>query len=283
MKTKTDIYQEVTDRIIDQLEKGVVPWKQTWVGGAMNSPRRLVEENYKGINVVLLGMQQIEKGYDSSYWATYKQWEAKKAQVKKGEKATKIVFWKFIEKEVEKSDGKMKTKKFPLIKTFSVFNACQCDNVPEKYIPKKVEEKEFNELIKPQKMMDDILEKLKLNGYIEGQESQAYFSPSLDTINMPKRTFFENEEYFYSTFYHESIHATGSENRLERLANEDYSKEELTAEIGACFLNNLTGIKVTEKNNVAYIKGWLSKLKNDKKLIIGASGKAQKAVDYLTA
>ena len=276
------IYEIVTQRVIEAIEKGgVLPWRKPWqtFQGTSAFPKNLITgKDYRGINVMLLAMQ----GYSSPYWLTFKQAQGLGGSVKKGEKATPVVYWSIIEKESKESGKK---ERLFLARYYSVFNVGQCENVQcpvhEVMVPTEQQKIEGCETL--------------LNGYkdkpvIQEKEQRAYYSPSQDLINMPVRASFESSEEYFSTLAHELIHSVGHSSRLNRkglaspsfFGSHEYSKEELIAEIGACFLNSHTGISsVTEQNSVAYLNGWISALKGNSKLIIEAAGQAQKSVDYI--
>jgi len=267
------VYQFITDRIIAQLEKGVVPWKQPWIGGA---PRNLVSKKaYRGINVLLLTM----RGYGNPYWVTFKQAKDRGGSVKKGEKSTPVVFWKLLEKEDEEGN----IEEIPLLRYYRVFNLEQCQGIKDPLEEKKKD-------IPPLESCEEIITNMPNSPVIEHEKTRASYSPSKDTVNMPSRNLFNSPETYYSTFFHELTHSTGHETRLNRKSitelslygSHEYSKEELVAEMGACFLSNHAGIdQPTFENSAAYISGWLSKLKGDPKMVINAAKEAQKAADFI--
>lgn len=275
-KPKVNIYDLVTDRIIDSLEKGTVPWAKPWTGGGL--PMNLITKKaYQGINVFLTSLQN----FTSPYWLTFKQAKDLNGTVKKGEKSTPIVFWNFTEKEDE--NGNMKSVGF--LRYYTIFNVEQTEGV--KY-PTAKEHADFVDLVDCEKItenMPDVPEMI-FGGH------RASYNVSTDVIHLPNKTTFKSSAAFYSVKYHELAHSTGAEKRLNRpeltetggmfMGGDNYSKEELTAEIAASFLTAITGIgeKVID-NSAAYIAGWLKQLRNDKKMVISAAGKAQKAVDYI--
>jgi antirestriction protein ArdC len=268
-KAKRDVYAVVTDRIIEQLEKGTVPWRKPWRDGKL--PQNLITERvYRGINVWLLSMNE----YDHNYFLTMNQLNEIGGSVKKGEKANTVVFWNW--KEV---------RKVPFLRYYLVFNIAQCQNIPEEYLPE-----ETQKVVNPIKECEYIIENMPQKPEVKQKEKKAYYNPLLDFVNMPKMNVFNSSEDYYETYFHELIHSTGHISRLNRnelmqmeeFGSEPYSIEELTAEMGACYLLSLCGLgnKCIE-NNAAYIQGWLTKLKNDKRFIIYASVKAQQAVDFI--
>ena len=271
---KLDIYQMVTNTIIEQLEKGKIPWKKEW--DCVNAPVNFVTKKpYRGMNVFLLGC----KGYKSPYWLSFKQVKDKRGFVKQGEKSSIVVFWEFLtfkDKENLDENGVPAIKQVPLLKYYRVFNTEQCEGLT---VP-AIEERQFTPIEECEKVV---------NGYnmtIEYKGDKACYSPQLDIVRMPAKEQFKSEQGFYSTLFHELTHSTGHITRLNRefgthFGSENYSYEELIAELGACMLCNFCGIHTTIENSTAYIQSWLKVLKNDKKMIVTASGKAQKAVDFI--
>lgn len=289
---KIDVYEIVTNKILEKLEQGVVPWKKPWNVKTGPPANIITGKEYNGINVMLLGSQQ----YDSKYWLTFKQAQEKGGCVRKGEKGSMIVFWNFIDKDTGKQvneDQEHSSKKsgnvVPILKYYTVFNVNQCDNLDIKKLKEELETQKVE--IKPETITPAhiLLDTYKDRPEIKYGFTRACYKPSSDEINMPKPENFKSPEEFYSTLYHEAIHSTGSENRLNRLAkgasfgDESYSKEELVAEMGASFLCAKAGIEnKTIDNSAAYLQSWINALKGDKKLIITAAGQAQKAANYIT-
>jgi len=277
MKNDT-VYQMVTDNIIAMLEEGEIPWQRSWTGV---TPANLISKKpYRGVNVWLLGCQ----GYGNPYWLTYKQAIDNSGHVKKGEKGTLIVFWKTRPiKQHNDSDIDETAETIPLLRYYKVFNVEQCEDVD--YPTWKKPDNN------PIERCEDVIV-----GYMDCPEikpdlSQAFYSPTSDYIGMPPIDQFNGSNAYYSALFHELTHSTGHENRLGRgtvtsnhsYGSEDYSKEELIAEMGASFLCNITGINNTAvtTNNAGYIQGWLKRLKEDNRLIVQAGSKAQAAVDYI--
>ena len=271
-------YDIITDRIITELEKGVVPWRKPWNTAGM-SKNLISGKTYQGVNAIMTNLQS----FNSEYWLTFKQCQKLKGKIAKGSKATPIIFWKFLDGKVNEETGK--ADKIPMLKYSNVFNVCQTEGID--YPKPQTNTTEFTQIASAEK----ILEELPLGmPKVFHEEQRAYYSPGQDIINMPKKESFAKTPEYYSTLFHELTHSTGHKDRLNRdgVAGEIsfgpncYSKEELIAEIGASFLNGESGIMhKTIDNSTAYIKSWLSKLKGDKKLLITASGKAQKAVNYI--
>jgi antirestriction protein ArdC len=276
-KERLDVYAMVTDRIIAQMEKGEVPWRKPWVDG--QAPTNLISgKPYRGINTLLLG----SVGYNRILFLTFKQAKELGASIRKGEKSLPVVFWNSMEKEDPKTGEQ---KKVGMLRYYNVFNIEQCDNIPEDKIPALIER-----VHDPVKECEDIVAQMPNPPSIHHIGDQAYYHPTTDSISLPNPEKFTSSEKYYSTLFHEIVHSTGHESRLNRkevvslikFGSENYAAEELTAEIGATFLKTRAGISIDKiENNAAYIQHWLTKLRNDKRFIIHASGQAQKAADYI--
>lgn len=275
---KFNIYEEITNRIIEQLEDGIIPWHKPWSGVVSGAYNRVSKKPYSLLNQMLLK-------HDGEY-ATYKQWKDLGGTVRKGEKSEIVVFWKILNVE-ETKDGKVEKKSIPLLKYINVFHVSQVDGVEPKEI-KAVEHKPIEEA---EKIKNEYAKRENLL-IKEVLSDRAFYSPVKDFIQVPCKEQYEDILEFYSTSFHEMVHSTGHKNRLKRLdctmkfasfGSEDYSKEELIAEIGSAFLMNHIGIESTKtfKNSTAYIQSWLRVLKNDNRFIVSASSKAEKAVKYI--
>lgn len=275
---KFNIYEEITNRIIKQLESGKIPWHKPWNGVVSGAYNRVSKKPYSMLNQMLLM-------HDGEY-ATYKQWSDLGGKVKKGEKAEMVVFWKMFQVE-ETKDGKIEKKTIPLLKYINVFHVSQIDGVE----PKDLKPVEHNPVEEAEKIKNDYVRRENIR--IEELESdRAFYSPLNDYIQVPCKEQFKDIMEFYSTLFHEMVHSTGHRDRLGRLdvgvkfagfGSTEYSKEELVAEIGSAFLMNHIGIETpkTFHNSAAYIQSWLEVLRNDNKFIVSASGKAEKAMKYI--
>ena len=275
------VYEMVTERIIEQLEQGVIPWEKPWTGIRSGAYNRISKKSYFLLNQMLLK----HKGE----YATFKQWQDLGGHVRKGEKSEIVVFWKIQPIEEEKEDGTKEVKQIPLLRYFNVFHISQVDGV------EPLSKDALNE-IEPIEKAESILYSYwtKENITVEHVAGdKAYYSPSLDMIHLPLFEQFISANEYYSTAFHESIHSTMKESRCDRaedrkgklvaFGSNEYSKEELVAEIGSASLMNIIGIETNKsfRNSSAYIQNWLSVLKNDVKFIVSASSKAEKAVDYI--
>jgi antirestriction protein ArdC len=270
-------YDVVTESIIKQLERGVAPWRKPW---RTEMPANLVSKmEYRGINIFLLACQ----GYGSRYWSTYRQAQVLGGNVKKGECGTKVVFWKISEFSKQNAKtGEIENRKSILLRYYTVFNLEQCEGIraPE---PAPV--------INPIEKCENIVRSMPNPPGFE-QDSRACYRPSIDEVGMPARSAFHSAAEFYSTFFHELTHSTGHPSRVGRegimnhnpFGSENYSKEELVAEMGAAMLCGVAGIESqTLDNSAAYLQAWINKLKSDSRLIVSAASQAQKAAYYILA
>lgn len=275
---KKDVYEMVTDRIIEQLEQGVIPWQKPWGGVIDGAYNRISKKPYSLLNQMLL--------QHSGEYATFKQWSELGGHIRKGEKSEIVVFWKLQPYEDENADGEKIIKQIPLLRYYNVFHVSQVDGIE----PKELDLNEFEPIEEAEKIKTEYMtrENLKI---LEKLTNKAFYSPAFDYIQVPCKEQYQNVEEFYSTLFHEMVHSTGYKSRLDRedvkdcmyFGSENYSKEELTAELGSAFLVNLLGIETKKsfRNSSAYIQGWLGRLRGDKKFIVSASSKAEKAVKYI--
>lgn len=272
------INQTLNDEIIELFEK-VDSWE---IPFQMQFPKNLMsKKNYRGYNVPKLMLYNSVKGYSSPYFVTYAQAKKLGGFVKKGEKGTHVVFWKIIKKTEINDEGKEIKTAFPLLRYYSVFNVEQCENLESKIPITQVNENDKIQII--EEFIKSYSESPKIQNGLK-----ACYIPKLDIIEMPDIKKWNDAEKYYSGLFHELVHSTGHNDRLNRLngtilfGNHDYSKEELVAELGAVYLCSHFGIKKTTINNSAsYLKHWLSIFKGDIKFFLNASQRAQKAFDYI--
>ena len=272
---KQDIYQQVTDRIIAQLEQGVIPWHKPWIGkGAAIS--HSTGKAYSLLNQLILGKP--------GEYLTFAQCIKEGGHIRKGEKASFVVFWKWIEQPDE--DHPDKVKKIPFLRHFSVFHIDQCEGIKPRH------DTDTAQSIEPDAAADAIItDYLKRSGVklIHQEGDRAFYRPSTDTVTLPLMAQFKELAEYYSTAFHELTHSTGHTSRLNRLTkvacfgSEDYSREELIAEIGAAALVNHVGLKTSSsfRNSAAYVQSWLKALKDDRRLIVSAAGQAEKACSLI--
>ncbi len=279
LKKKTDVYQIITDKIVELLEKGVVPWHQSWW---TTTPKSIRGHKYRGINVFLLACTP----YSSPYWITWDQVKKMGGQVKESERKNyqQIIFWKRLVVDDTDDAGKKVQKSIPLLRYFRVYNVEQCEGIE---VPATDgTELDFNLL----DAAEAIVSKYETCPEINHGGNRASYNTVSDQVSMPDKERFDSVETYYATLFHELIHSTGHSTRLKRFGSEDnsifeqssYSKEELIAELGAAFLGAESGIgEDTIENSAAYVKSWLKRLQDDQKLIVLAAAKAQKAADLV--
>jgi antirestriction protein ArdC len=284
MAAKKNIYDMVTERIEELLNQGIIPWEKPWKPGAGEFRNLISKKPYRGVNVFLLSAM----GYDSPFWLTFNQARQLGGKVKNGEKGTPVIFWKWLLKDQEEENGSTGKVKIPLLRYYTVFNVEQCEDIPAGKIP-AIDEIEEDEMT-PIEAAAELIKLMPQRPIIEHCGNRASYSPSLDRVRMPDFEQFESAEFYYNVMFHELGHSTGHPSRLDRkeivtvipFGSEDYSKEELVAEMTAAFLCGVTGIEQTTINNsAAYIQSWLKKLKNDRKLVVLAAAAAQKAADFI--
>src|SRR5262245_12504513 len=284
-----NVYDTITQRIMEQLEHGTVPWQRPWNHTA-GMPRNLMSQKaYRGINVWLLA----SAGYSSPYWLTYRQAQEIGGHVRKGEHGSPVVFWKWLERGEESQDGEetdSTRRRVPLARLYTVFNVQQCE-LPERLRPLLTIDNALG-ADSPRQIAacEKIIAQMPQRPAIHQGEARAYYRPATDTVNMPAPSLFPKTEHYYSVLFHELTHSTGHRSRLDRATLRDllafgdtnYSKEEMVAEMGAAYLCGVAGIdNETVNNSAAYIQGWLGKFRNDRKLLIQAAAQAQKAAAFI--
>lgn len=288
-KSPDKIYTEVTERIIEALEGGTIPWHKPW----RSRTNLTVHTNfsskkpYRGINQFLLDVVALTEGYEYPYWLTYRQAETLGGNVRKGEKSSVVVFFKRLriipKEEMSKPEDERKSKVIPLLKYYNVFNIEQCENIE---LPKIEEPEEtFEPIEHAQKIIDEMPQRPSLRHH----GGRAYYSPDSDLVVLPKAEDFKAPEFYYSVAYHELTHSTGAESRTGRVkdwtgfGDDPYAKEELVAQMGAAMLTSVAGIetKPTQEMDVAYIQNWIARFKDDKKLVVQAAAQAQRAADFI--
>ena len=275
------VYEMVTDRIIEQLENGVIPWERPWTGVRSGAFNRVSKKSYSLLNQMLLK-------HEGEY-ATFKQWSDLGGKIRKGAKSEIVVFWKILPVVEEQEDGTKVVKQIPLLKYINVFHISQVDGV------EPLPQEKLND-IEPIEQAESILQDYWTREHIAVEHikgNKAFYSPMRDMIQLPLFEQFKDANEYYSTAFHESVHSTMKETRCNRaderkdkivaFGSEEYSKEELVAELGSATIMNMIGIETRKsfRNSTAYIQSWLKVLRNDVKFIVSASSKAEKAVNYI--
>lgn len=268
-----DIYQEVTDRIVEALEQGVAPWTQPWACVAHKNAT--TGKDYRGINQILLMVAAANRGYETALWLTFNQARELGGCVKKGERGTTVVFWRMLEKEVEGSD---KPRRIPFARAYTVFNVAQTTVEPSKYAKHLT-----GSSIERHADADAAI--VATGATIKHGGLSACYIPSSDEIHMPAASSFESAAAYYATVLHELTHWTGNKARCDRdmshrFGEDGYAAEELVAELGSAFLCARFGI-VGKVQHPEYIGFWLKVLKGDKRAIFAAASAATKAADFV--
>jgi len=282
--TKPDVYARVTSQIVNAIEQGVSNWRMPWhtSGKFAFSPINVTSKKpYRGINTVCLWAAAQAKGYERGEWATYQQWQERGAQVRKGEKATLVVFWKFANDAAETDDGDDTPKsgsRLLFTRGYSVFNAAQVDG----YTPKADPDTPIELRIESAEQFFG-----RINARVVHQGNRAFYSPADDTITLPPFAAFFTPLDYYGTRAHETGHWTSRADRCnrelgKRFGDNAYSMEELIAELTAAFTCAHLGLSTEPRpDHAQYIASWLKVLKADKRAIFTAASKAQQAADFM--
>ena len=242
-----DIYSMISDRILAELETGVIPWDRPWTGCAEGAFSGATGRPYSLLNQMLLRKPGA--------WFTWPEIQKRGGRVKKGERASFVVFWKQVAvNDQDPATGETKKKLVPMLRYFNVFHIDQVEGLQ-----------------------------------LDKTPAPAAVREHPGAMKIIAEYMFTDQAEYYSTVFHEMTHSTGHKSRLNRLSstahfgNESYSKEELVAELGAAALCNISGVETKKqfRNSAAYIQGWLGALRNDKTLIVKAAGAAAKAVDFI--
>jgi len=266
MAPKFDVYAHVTDTIIAEIEAGTPPWRKPWTGSASDiaMPTRHNGEEYRGINILMLWVMAAKNSYVSSRWMTYKQAQELGGQVLKGQTSSTVVKYGTFTRENDLGVE----EELPYARAYRVFNADQIEGLPEDYYIRPEAPRDLGTAKDPE--LEAFFSRTGAEILIS-DDPRAYYSPAKDHIHMPPVATFHDAAGYYGTMAHEVVHWTGSEKRLERIkkfANrEAYAFEELVAEIGACFLGAQIGVAPEFGQSAAYVEGWLTALKEDKRAI----------------
>lgn len=287
MQQRADLYSRITSKIIADLEQGVRTWFKPWsaehTAGRITRPLRSNFQPYNGVNVLVLWSEAVTRGYACPVWITYKQSEELGGQVRKGERGSMVVYADRFRKTGTNDKGEEVERDIPFLKAYTVFNAEQIDNLPERFHPKP-----GNPL--PAELRHAAAETFIGNtgADIRHGGNQAFYASSPDRIQLPPFEAFKDPEGFYATALHELTHWTRHETRLardfgrKRWGDEGYAIEELVAEVGSAFLCADTGVTPEPRpDHAAYIASWLTVLRRDNRAIFTAASHAQRAADYL--
>lgn len=281
----TNVYEKVTNRVIEQMSRGIVPWQKPWKnatdgGEAVSYTSR---KPYSLLNQMLLGKP--------GEYLTFKQVKELGGNIRKGAKAEFVVFFTFVEKKEVNADGEEKETRYPILRYYNVFHIDDCEGVETKFKTGDAEVKEEPKGIEfCDSIVSDYSERTNLKVTIM-ESNGAYYSPSRDEVVCPTMSQHDSPEDFYSTLFHELTHSTGHKSRLDRMQSSgnfsmrsnSYSREELIAEMGSAMLVSHCGID-TEKvfrNSVAYLQSWVKAFKDDVQMIVWAASRAEKAVKLI--
>jgi antirestriction protein ArdC len=278
-----DLYQEVTARILAELERGAVPWVKPWAATpGQNVPCNAVTNRpYSGTNVILLWLAR-DRGWPTPRFLTFKQAKETGGTVRAGEHGTKVVFMKrLIVKDRSPEAADDDVRQVPMMREYTVFNVAQCDGLPERIVngaPMRVRNPDTRD-----ELADAYV--VSTGARIVEGAGEAFFMPSKDLIMMPAFAAFRNADNFYATHFHELTHWTGPKDRCDRdlkgrFGDQSYAAEELVAELGSAFQCAEFGFD-GDVRDAGYIAHWIRLLKDDKKAFFTAASAAQKAVDYL--
>jgi antirestriction protein ArdC len=284
VENRVSVYDVVTERLIQALEQGVVPWRREWDAGSFQAPRSLASgKGYKGINFFILGM--MSSRFSSPYWLTFRQARERGGHVRKGESGLPVFFWKIYERDAQDEAGKDQEDRRFVARYYTVFNVEQCEGIE---YPRR---ESVTRAIPVLDACEQIVAGYQHSPCLRHGGPTAYYSPIGDVVQMPERERFTSPEGYYSILFHELAHSTGHPSRLGRFqfdsppapfGSPDYSKEELVAEMGSAFLCAHAGISnATIENSAAYLRGWLQTLKSDKRMIPFAAAAARKAADLI--
>ncbi len=278
-----DLYQTVTKKIIASLERGTAPWIRPWTGGDFDpAPANATTlRPYRGINVLLLNLQSMTRGFENNRWLTFQQALSVGACVRKGEHGTPVVFFKMHEIDATNAERRPaeERKVIPLLRSFTVFNTDQIDGLPAALAPAAAPVAVWEALDTAEHIIDASGAQVRHGG------SRAFYAPAEDIIQIPARSAFGSASDYYATALHELTHWTGHPSRCNRPLGkrhgiDAYAFEELVAEMGAAFLTSHCRLPGRMQHD-SYIASWLTALRSDKRLIFTAASQAQKAADYL--
>jgi len=281
---RKDIYQTVTDQIIEQLEAGVAPWARPWSAG--NRPANIAlpysvasGKPYSGVNILLLWGSQIAGGYRSAGWLTFKACADLGGNVRKGSKGTPIVFASQFVPEAERAKPVEDQRSMSFLKTFYVFNVEQCEGLPAELYGEGEPISLEHQIEGAERVIRETGADFRIGG------NRAFYAPGPDFIQVPPQISFHEPVNYYRTCFHEIGHWTGSAKRLARkfgtsFGTKDYAREELVAEMSSAFVCASLGISPTVRH-ADYLGSWLTVLREDNRAIFKAASMASKAADFI--
>ena len=281
MQSQAEIRASLTQKFVEALQRGVIPWRRCWrnIADPVRLPTNFTtHRQYSGLNIPLLWLAQQEKGYPAGYWASFNQWRAAGATVRKGERGTTIVFWRKVTKKGQDENGEESKETFPLLRTWSVFNIAQVEGkVAEEFqISSQSSGHRFQEVDRNEFDLAVAATQAEIRF---GGNQPMYCRPPKDYIVMPHEHQFDNFPAYAETLAHELLH--WSEWRTGWKGS--YPEAELRAEIGACILTSALGIPTSEdlSNHQAYVQSWIKALSDDPKYIFRAAAAGSKGVSFI--
>lgn len=283
-----NVYQIITEKIIESLKKGEIPWRKPWKGGSESIPKNWIGNPYRGINVWLLGGD-----HNKPFWYGRKKIQELGGRIKNSEFLNHrlCVYYKVMseKKNIDGSIEKYPKERFMLF-YHKVWNIDQTEGmqIPETVQAMLNKEKTPEKIYDKKEECEKLIKKYNDRPTVTEIEQRAYYRPVDDVINMPKMGTFDSVDEYYSTLFHEYSHSTGHHKRLKRVGiikgvfgDETYSFEELIAEFSATFLCGIAGIEqATIKNSTAYIQNWMKKLQESSQMVVQAAQAGSKAADY---
>ena len=280
-----ELYERIANQIVAQMAEGVLPWHRPWAvhtNARVSKPLRENAVPYQGINVLILWAAAIDKGYASPFWMTYRQAQSIGAQVRKGERATHIVFAKTAKRKETDEFGDETEVLLPVRRVYAVFNTDQIEGLPAKYVPAIPDINPDERDAACQAWIDSLGIEIRYGG------QRAFYAPGPDRVQMPPFETFESSQTFHSTLLHELTHSTGHRDRLDRLRgridDRARAREELIAELGSAFLCADLGVASSPRaDHASYIASWSELLTNEPRAVFDAATRAQQAVEFLHA
>ncbi len=281
-----ELYERIASQIVAQMAEGVLPWHRPWAVDPNARVSRPLRENavpYQGINVLILWGAALDAGYASPFWMTYRQAKSLGAQVRRGERATHIVFAKTAKRrEPDEASGEEVETVIPVRRVYAVFNCDQIDGLPDRYVPETPDVNPDARDAACEAWFDSLGIEIRYGS------QRAYYAPGPDRVQMPPFETFESTAHFLSTLAHEMTHASGHRDRLDRLRgridDKARAREELVAELGSAFLCADLGIASSPRaDHASYIASWSELLTDEPRAVFDAATQAQKAVEFLHA
>lgn len=278
------ICEMVTNRLIEELEKGIIPWERPWHGGE-GAISHSTGKHYSLLNQFILAR--------NGEYITFNQCKAEGGKVKKGAKGMPVVFWKqIVVEDTDPLTGEKKQKRVPMLRYYTVFHIDDCEGISAKYATDAAPRIHANPDAEAEAIVTDYAKRERMTINRTEASNRAFYSPTFDYVTVPTIEQFDATAEYYGTLFHEITHSTGHSSRLARFegnaknaafGSTEYSKEELVAEIGAASLVNHCGLETRSsfRNSAAYIQSWLEALRNDPTMIVAAAGKAEKAINYI--